>query len=165
MQGVTVREATAADIDGLVASITALFAEDSVRDRLRNPGWPEADGAHDETENLANPDVLSLLAERAGSVIGHLTGSYHAATTMWTEPRAVLVSMHVMAGYRGQHVGAQLVEYFKSWAKEKGAVQLRVTAYTANTGAISFYHRQGFAPLETPWPPTSRASHRQSWPG
>ena len=149
MQGVTVREATVADIDGLVASITGLFAEDSVRDRLRNPGWPQAYAAHDETGNLANPDVLTLLAERDGSVIGHLTGGYYAASAMWTKPRAVLISMHVMAGYRGQHVGAQLVEYFRSWAKEKGAVQLRVTAYTANTGAIGFYHRQGFAPLET----------------
>ena len=41
-QGVTVRKATVADIDGLVASITGLFAEDSVRDKLRNPGWPQA---------------------------------------------------------------------------------------------------------------------------
>jgi GNAT superfamily N-acetyltransferase len=64
-------------------------------------------------------------------------------------PKAHLISMHVMAEYRGQHVGAQLVEHFKSWAKEKGAVQLRVTAYTANAGAIRFYQRQGFAPLET----------------
>jgi GNAT superfamily N-acetyltransferase len=33
--------------------------------------------------------------------------------------------MHVMAAWRGQHVGSQLVEHFRSWAKEKGAVQLR----------------------------------------
>lgn len=45
--------------------------------------------------------------------------------------------------------GARLVEYFRSWAREKGAVQLRVTAYTANTGAIRFYRRHGFVPLET----------------
>ncbi len=45
--------------------------------------------------------------------------------------------------------GSQLVEHFRSWAKEKGAVQLRVTAYTANTDAIRFYQRHGFAALET----------------
>jgi len=149
MQGVTVRRATMADIDGLVASITGLFAEDSVRDRLRNPAWPQAHAADDETENLAQPDMLVLLAERDGFVIGHLTGGFYAASAMWTAPRAHLISMHVMAECRGQHVGAQLVEHFRSWAKEKGAVQLRVTAYTANTGAIRFYQRQGFAPLET----------------
>ena len=72
MQGVTLRRATVADIDGLVASITGLFAEDSVRDRLRNPAWPQAHAADDETENLAHPDMLVLLAERDGFVIGHL---------------------------------------------------------------------------------------------
>ena len=45
MQGVTVRRATVADIDGLVASITGLFAEDGVRDELRNRGWPAAHAA------------------------------------------------------------------------------------------------------------------------
>jgi GNAT superfamily N-acetyltransferase len=149
VQGVTIRRATAADIDGLVASITGLFAEDSVRDGLRNPGWPQQHAAHDEAENMANPDMLVLLAELDGSVIGHLTGGFYAASAMWTEPRATLISMHVMARWRGQQVGAQLVAHFRSWAKEKGAVQLRVTAYTANTGAIRFYQRQGFAPLET----------------
>jgi GNAT superfamily N-acetyltransferase len=149
MQGVTVRTATVADIDGLVASITGLFAEDSVRDELRNPGWPQAHAADDEAENVANPDILVLLAERDGSVIGHLTGGFYAASAMWTKPRAFLISMHVIPAWRGRHVGAQLVEYFRSWAKEKGAAQLRVTAYTANSGAIRFYQRQGFAPLET----------------
>jgi GNAT superfamily N-acetyltransferase len=149
MQGVAVRRGTMADIDGLVASIAGLFAEDGVRDKLRNPGWPQAHAADDEAENLANPDILVLLAEHDGSVIGHLTGGFYAASAMWTRPRAQLISLHVMAAWRGQHVGAQLVEYFRSWAKEKGAVQLRVTAYTANAGAIRFYQRHGFAPLET----------------
>lgn len=149
MQGVTVREATVADIDSLVASITGLFAEDSVRDRLRNSGWPKAHAAHDAAENLANPDMVVLLAELDGSVIGHLTGGFYAVSAMWTGPRAYLISMHVMAPWRGQNVGTQLVEHFRSRAKEKGAVQLRVTAYTANQGAIRFYRRHGFAPLET----------------
>ena len=149
MQGVTVRRASVADIEGLVASITGLFAEDSVRDELRNPGWPQAHAADDEARNVANADMLVLLADVDGSVIGHLTGGFYPASAMWTRPRAHLISLHVMAAWRGQHVGALLVEYFRSWAKEKGAVQLRVTAYTANTGAIRFYQRHGFAPLET----------------
>lgn len=95
MQGVTVRRATVADIDGLVASITGLFAEGSIRDRLRNRGWPQAHAADDEAENIVNPDTLVLLAECDSSVVGHLTGG------------------------------------------------------TANTGAIRFYQRHGFAPLET----------------
>ena len=57
--------------------------------------------------------------------------------------------MYVMPAWRGQNVGSRLVGQFTSWAKTKGAVQLRVTAYTANEGAIRFYQRQGFTPLES----------------
>ncbi len=148
--GVSVREATAADIDGLVASGTALFMEDgAARDRLRNSGWPKAHAADYEAGNLADPDMLVLVAEHDGTVIGHLTGGFYAASVMWTAARADLVSLHVMAPWRGQNVGARLVGRFKSWAKDRGAVQLRVTAYTANQDAIRFYQRQGFAPLES----------------
>ena len=41
------------------------------------------------------------------------------------------------------------MERFRAWAADKGAVQLRVTAYTGNEGAIRFYQRHGFAPLES----------------
>lgn len=86
MQGVTVRRATVADIDGLVASITGLFAEDSPRDKLRNPDRPQVQAAVDEAENVTNPDMLVLLAELEGAVIGHLTGGFYAASSMWTRP-------------------------------------------------------------------------------
>lgn len=149
MHDVIVREATTADLAGLVTSGTGLFVEDGVaRDRLRDPGWPQAHAADYEAGNLANPDILVLVAEQDGNVIGHLTGGFYPASVMWTAPRAHLISVHVTAPWRGQQVGARLVEQFRSWAKDRGAVQLRVTAYTANEGAIRFYRRHGFSPLE-----------------
>jgi GNAT superfamily N-acetyltransferase len=149
-QGISVREAVAADIAGLVASGTELFLEDgAARDRLRNPGWPQAHAEDYEAGNLANPDMLALVAEHDRNIIGHLTGGFYPASGMWTAPRAHLISLHVTAPWRGQNIGAQLVEQFRSWASDKGAVQLRVTAYTANQGAIRFYQRHGFAPLES----------------
>lgn len=145
-----VRPATMADLDDLVASGTALFIEDGVaRDRLRDPGWPQEHALDYEKGNLADPDVLVLVAEHQGTVLGHLTGAFHAGSAMWTAPRAHLVSLNVREQWRGQSVGARLVERFRTWAKDRGAVQLRVTAYTANEGAIRFYRRHGFAPLES----------------
>jgi len=150
MQGVVVREANMADIDGIVASGAGLLAEDGgTRDRLRNPDWSAAHGAEYAAKNLANPDMFLLVAEHEGAVVGHLTGGYYPATEMWTAPRAHLISIYVMPPWRGQDIGAQFVERFKAWAKDRGAVQLRVTAYAANEGAIRFYQRHGFAPLET----------------
>jgi GNAT superfamily N-acetyltransferase len=150
LKDVVVRTATMADIDGLVASGSALFIEDGVaRDRLRNPGWPQEHALDYEKGTLADPNVLVLVAEHHGTVLGHLTGVFYAGSVMWTAPRAHLISLNVLTPWRGQKVGAQLVEQFRTWAKDRGAVQLRVTAYAANEDAIRFYRRHGFAPLES----------------
>jgi GNAT superfamily N-acetyltransferase len=148
-RSVSVREATVTDVDSLVASGTGLFAEDgAVRDRLRNADWPRLYGAEEYARNIGDPDMLVLVGDRDGQVVGHLTGGISAVSPMWNAPRAYLISMYVMPPWRGQNLGARLVGHFKSWAKDMGAVQLRVTAYAANEGAIRFYQRHGFAPLE-----------------
>jgi GNAT superfamily N-acetyltransferase len=143
-----IRTATEADIDGLVTSYISLFAADAPRDRNRNPNWPHDHGAEWTKANLANPDWLVLLAYADGTVVGHLDGAYHPPSNMWKAARATLISMAVHADWRSRGVGTQLVDRFKEWARERGAVQLRVTAYAANEGAIRFYRRNGFTPLE-----------------
>jgi hypothetical protein len=50
---------------------------------------------------------------------------------------------------RGRGVGARLVEGFADWGRARGAARLQVGAYVANTGALRFYQRHGFAPLST----------------
>jgi GNAT superfamily N-acetyltransferase len=148
--GVLIREATTADLDGLVASNAALFAVDAAaRDRLRNPGWPAAHAAEYVASTLADPATLVLAAEAGGAIVGHLTGVFMAASDMWTAPRAELFSMQVMAPWRGRGVGSELVARFRAWAQGRGAIQLRVSAYTANEGALRFYRRHGFTPLDT----------------
>lgn len=150
MTDIEIRHATNSDLDGLVASSNGLFAEDgAARDRLRNPDWPRSHGAAWCAENLASPDRLVLVAVVGQEVVGHLLGALAGPSPMWVAPRADLVSLHVMPQWRGREVGSRLVEDFVSWARERGASQLRVTAYTANEGAVRFYLRHGFAPLET----------------
>lgn len=138
------------DVDGLVASGVNLFTEDGVvRDPLRNPDWSTANAKDYETGNLADPDMLVLVAVLGREVVGHLTGGFHADSAMWLAPTADLISLNVMPGWRGRSIGARLLDDFKIWARSRGAVQTRVTAYTANEGAIRFYRRHGFLPLET----------------
>lgn len=57
--------------------------------------------------------------------------------------------MFVAPDRRGQGVGAGLVAAFRRWAVDRGAAQLRVTAYATNEAAIRFYQREGFTSLET----------------
>jgi GNAT superfamily N-acetyltransferase len=145
-----IRAAAPADLDGLVASNSALFAADAAaRDPLRNPGWPQAHAAEHVAQTLANPDMLVLVAEHDATVIGHLTGVFLPTSAMWTAARAELFSMHVMAPWRDQGIGSKLVAHFKTWAKARGVSQLRVSAYTANESALRFYRRHGFTPLDT----------------
>jgi len=142
--------ATSSDLDGLVASSNGLIAEDGApRDRLRNADWPRLHGTKWCADNLANPDRLVLAAVAGQEVVGHLLGAFAGPSAMWVAPRADLVSMYVMPAWRGEGIGSRLVEGFVSWARGRGASQLRVTAYVANVGAVRFYQRHGFVPLET----------------
>lgn len=148
--GVLIREATTADVDGLAASNAALFAADAAaRDPLRNQDWPRSHAAEFVASTLADPAMLVLAAEAGGDIVGHLTGLLLPASAMWTVPRAELLSMQVMAPWRGQGIGSKLVGRFRAWAEDRGVAQLRVSAYTANQGALRFYQRHGFTPLDT----------------
>jgi GNAT superfamily N-acetyltransferase len=147
---VVVRVAGPRDIEGLVRSSDGLAREDgATRDLLRNPEWARQHAAEEYGKHIINPDMLVLVAESDQTIIGHLLGGIYGASPMWTAPRAMLISMYVMPQRRGLNVGSRLVEQFTSWAKTKQAAQLRVTAYTANEGAIRFYQRHGFTALDT----------------
>ena len=147
---VVVRVAGPPDIQGLVACSDGLAQEDgATRDPLRNPGWARQHAAQEYGQHIVNPDMLVLVAECDETIVGHLLGGIYGASAMWTAPRAMLISMYVMPPQRGLNVGSRLVGQFTSWAKAKGAAQLRVTAYTANEGAIRFYQRHGFTVLDT----------------
>ncbi len=142
-----IRSATTADIPSLVASSAALFAEDAgTRDPTMNIDWPKQHGAQQFTENVDDPDRLVLVAEADGSVVGYLTGLLGEPTTKRPVRVATLGSLYVHPSQRGSQIGTRLVERFRSWARDKGADRLAVTAYASNESAIRFYQRQGFTP-------------------
>ncbi len=150
MVDIEVRRGTVGDIDGIVDSSAALFAEDgATRDRLRNREWPRTHGTQWCAELLADPDALVLVAAADEEVIGHLVGTFGGASAMWVAPRAELVSTFVANRWRGQGVGSRLVDGFQAWARGRGAIRLQVCAYVANEGALRFYRRNGFAELSS----------------
>jgi GNAT superfamily N-acetyltransferase len=143
----SVRTATASDLDGVVASCAALFAEDAgQRDHLRNTTWPATYGASWCADLLADPGSLVLVATKDDAVVGHLVGKFLPVSEMWVAPRAELVSMYVRPEVRGGGVGGQLIDGFVGWARERGAARLEVNAYAANETALRVYERHGFRP-------------------
>ncbi|GAB3824771.1 GNAT family N-acetyltransferase [Kribbella italica] len=146
MSELTVRTATAGDLDGVVASCSALFAEDAgTRDPLRNKNWPATYGGEWASGLVADPQSLVLVAT-TGGVVGHLIGKFLPASEMWTAPRAELVSMYVRPEARGGGVAGRLIDGFVAWAQERGAARLEVSAYAANETALRVYQRHGFRP-------------------
>jgi ribosomal protein S18 acetylase RimI-like enzyme len=143
-----IRAASIDDLDAVVASGAALFAEDAgERDPLRNAGWPAQYGEQWCRELLTDPQALVLVADGPSGVGGHLVGMLSDPSDMWTVTRAELVSMYVQPQLRGHGVGGSLVDAFVEWARARGASRLQVTAYSANAAALALYQSRGFAPL------------------
>lgn len=59
---------------------------------------------------------------------------------------ATLVSMYVHPRYRRAQIGGRLVAGFVRWAKDAGADEAEVTAYSSNVEGLKFYERNGFTP-------------------
>jgi GNAT superfamily N-acetyltransferase len=144
---IEIRPATMAELDGVVASCTGLFAEDAAsRDLLRNPAWPATYGGGWCADLIADPEALVLVAVAEGKVGGHLVGTFSEPSDMWIAPRAELVSMYVAGSLRGAGVGGRLVDGFVGWARARGAARLQVDAYAANEAALGLYRSRGFSP-------------------
>ncbi|AZQ40054.1 GNAT family N-acetyltransferase [Streptomyces cyaneochromogenes] len=143
---VIVRPARAADLGGLVACSSALFAEDAgKRDPSVNVGWPREFGPERFAAGIDDPFRVLLVADCGGQVVGHLAGAVAEGSAMRPARVATLVSMYVQPDHRRGGLGARLVGQFTAWAKEVGAEQAEVTAYSSNADAIRFYERNGFA--------------------
>lgn len=144
---IQIRRATADDLPGLVASSAGLFAEDAgTRDDTMNIEWPAQHAAASFTATLADPSRTVFVADDGGSIVGHLAAYVTEPSDIRLVRSATLLSMYVFPGHRSSGVGGRLVDAFKDWAVSQDAQRLTVTAYAANSGAIRFYQRNGFAP-------------------
>lgn len=148
---VSVVRATPESVPQLVASAAALFAEDGGRrDPSLDLSWPRREGFAYFADLVRREDSLCLLAlSAAGSAIGHLIGRIRRADPL--RPGTVvgvLESLRVDPAHRKTGVATALTEEFFAWARESGASQAGVTAYSANESAIRFSRGRGFAPFE-----------------
>lgn len=162
MAEVNVRAAGPSDLPTIVGFSEALFREDAgTRDPVVNLAWARESGAAYFAERLAAGAALTLIADADGAAdaagvaapdavarpVGYLTGYLRDADGLRTVPIAELESMFVDPALRGQEVGARLVGAFVEWSRERGARRVAVSAYAANDGAVRFYRRHGFEPM------------------
>ena len=62
-----------------------------------------------------------------------------------------LQSLIVKEEYRAQGIGTRLVEAAQRWAKEKGAIEMRLETWEFEEGPLRFYEKSGYRTLRRTW--------------
>jgi GNAT superfamily N-acetyltransferase len=155
---VTIREAR----DGDWEKVAALLAE---------LGRPQALGTGDEPvlrevfeRYLSRPDVVALVAEVDGAVVGFVDLEFRTRLN-FEEPQAWIPDLVVAEAERSRGAGHDLLARAEELARERGCWGMTLESATWRTRAHAFYLREGWkdsgrsftkALGDTPWPPAPR---------
>jgi len=157
MGTLTVREARSEDLETLCRLYHEFhqFHAAGVPDRLLELG---AEPAFDEAPNLqdalrgiiASEDAALFVAETDETVIGFAEVYRRedpTARLRIAHPFGLLQSLYVQADRRRAGVGRALTGAAMSWARARGATEMRVDTWEFPEGPVGFYEAQGYRTL------------------
>jgi RimJ/RimL family protein N-acetyltransferase len=132
---VTVREATLADVDAVVAILVEVAGEGR---------WIGTEAPFDVerrrrrmVEDVEGDDAIVLVAEAGGVPVGQLG--------LRLAPYGVAeLGMVVAAGWRGRGVGTALLAEAVERARKAGAHKIALQVWPHNAAALALYERFGF---------------------
>jgi len=112
-------------------------------------GYPssEAQLAERIPHVLGLGDATAMVAEDAGAVVAWI--HVELRRTLVADQEAQVMALVVDERCRGRRIGAALMSEAECWARERGAVKLRVGSQTTREGAHRFYEREGYALAKT----------------
>lgn len=125
----SVRDATPADLDGLVALENRCFAAD----RLSRRSFRKL---------IGSPTAALRLVARAGRIAGYALLFFRAGSGVGR-----LYSVAVDPDHRGTGLGALLIGDCETAAHARGSRSLRLEVREDNAGAIRLYRRLGYEPI------------------
>ncbi len=135
---ITVRSATHKDLDGLISLLASLFSieEDFLVDEEKQRRGLEM--------MLNNGRGRILTAATAdGTVVGMCSGQL-TVSTVEGGPAVLIEDVVVHEDWRGQGIGARLMDGISTWAAENEAVRLQLLADIENIPALDFYKHLGW---------------------
>ncbi len=120
--------------------------------------------AHLVPSLAARPQAYSVLAFASAddSVPVGLVNCIEGFSTFKCKPLVNVHDVAVLAGYRGQRIGEQMLAMAETIARERGACKLTLEVLSGNTGAEKLYRRVGFAYYELD-PAMGQAGFMQKW--
>jgi ribosomal protein S18 acetylase RimI-like enzyme len=147
---VSVRAATQADvavIGRLGASLVRLHHEfDPRRFMAATPHTEEGYGKFIGTQ-IDEPDVIVLVAERAGAVVGYAYAAVEGIDYMSLRgPAGVLHDVVVDSGHRGQGIGRMLLDAALEALEARGVPRVVLNAAEQNETARKLFASAGFRP-------------------
>ena len=95
-------------------------------------------------ELAARPQAFSVLAFAGEQPVG-LINCIEGFSTFACRPLVNVHDVAVLAGFRGQRVGEQMLALVEQIAQERGACKLTLEVLAGNASAIRLYERVGFA--------------------
>lgn len=149
---IKIRQAAASDLQAIRELNFKLFQNELEKyDRTLDANWTMSERGEDYFKEKINSDEsCAFVAEDDGKIVGYLAGGFTQTEPFRVDrgPLAELENMLVEEAYRGQKVGGGLMEQFLLWCKENNVSRVRVVASPGNLGAVGFYERHGFVPLD-----------------
>lgn len=162
----TVIRVTQADYANPVHAAALVMLLDAYASDPMGGGEPLSDFAkgHLVPSLAARPQAYSVLAFASAddSVPVGLVNCIEGFSTFKCKPLVNVHDVAVLAGYRGQRIGEQMLALAEAIARERGACKLTLEVLSGNTGAEKLYRRVGFAYYELD-PAMGQAGFMQKW--
>ena len=111
----------------------------------------------------ARPQAFSVLAFVGDQPVG-LINCIEGFSTFACRPLVNVHDVAVLAGFRGQRVGEQMLVLVEQIAQERGACKLTLEVLAGNASAIRLYERVGFAGYQLD-PAMGQAQFFHKWLG
>lgn len=147
---IVIRPATGADVPALgrlAASLVRLHHDFDPRRFI--PAAPQTETRYGGFlgSQLAEPDVVVLVAERGGAVVGYTYAGVEDYDYMALRgPAGALYDIVVDPAHRGGGVGAKLLAATLDALRERGAPRVVLSTATQNAAARRLFARAGFRP-------------------
>ena len=93
--------------------------------------------------------VFVFMDEENGHVLGHAFCMFlqERGSNLMTDIKTLYIDdICVDENCRGRHVGKQLYEYVRKFAKENGCYNVTLNVWSCNESAMRFYEKCGLAP-------------------
>lgn len=139
MTDLSIRQATAADLDALVRLLGVLF---SIETDFRADAVRQRRGL---AMLLGDPRATVAVAEARGRVVGMATVQILVSTSEG-DLSALIEDVVVDPAVQRHGVGARLMEHCEEWARSRDATRLQLLTDHRNEPALRFYERIGWHP-------------------